>query len=312
MGIYDRDYYRESTRRWWSNWGDRQVTLWLIGVMVGVFVLQIVSRSQNGGAGRGELTEWGDYYLPAVLDGQLWRLLTWHFLHEPFGFWHIAFTLFFLYFIGTELEAIYGPAEFLAFYLATAVIISLAQLALGVVGLMPREAHVTGASAPVTASFILFACHYPYRRIMLMFVLPVPAWLLATGVVLLGFLGVLGPGQAGLGFSAHLVGFAFAFAYYRYNLRVLNWLPRFGTIRATRRKSPLKVYEEPREARRPVAASVSKPSAEGSGRSVDEQLEAKLDQVLEKVARYGRESLTSEEQQILQRASEIYKRRRGS
>jgi len=59
-----------------------------------------------------------------------------------------------------------------------------------------------------------------------------------------------------------------------------------------------------------VAASVSKPTADSSGRGVDEQLEAKLDQVLEKVARFGRESLTSEEQQILQRASEIYKRRR--
>jgi hypothetical protein len=43
---------------------------------------------------------------------------------------------------------------------------------------------------------------------------------------------------------------------------------------------------------------------------VDEQLEAKLDAVLEKVARFGKQSLTDSENQILMRASEIYKRKR--
>src|SRR5205823_2343398 len=104
IGIYDRDYCPESTRRWWTNWGDRQVTLWLVGIMVGVFVIQVVTRAQAGGADRGGLTEWADYSLPAILEGQVWRLFTWQFLHEPFGFWHVAFTLFCLYFIGTELE----------------------------------------------------------------------------------------------------------------------------------------------------------------------------------------------------------------
>jgi hypothetical protein len=42
----------------------------------------------------------------------------------------------------------------------------------------------------------------------------------------------------------------------------------------------------------------------------DEQLEAKLDAVLEKVARSGQASLSEPERQILLRASEIYKRRR--
>ena len=47
------------------------------------------------------------------------------------------------------------------------------------------------------------------------------------------------------------------------------------------------------------------------GPDVDEQLEAKLDAVLEKVARFGRGSLTEGENQILMRASEIYKKRRS-
>ena len=47
-----------------------------------------------------------------------------------------------------------------------------------------------------------------------------------------------------------------------------------------------------------------------SSGDMDEQLEAKLDAVLEKVARFGQDSLTESERQILQRASDMYKRRR--
>jgi hypothetical protein len=42
----------------------------------------------------------------------------------------------------------------------------------------------------------------------------------------------------------------------------------------------------------------------------DTQLEAELDAVLEKVARFGKSSLTEREHSILLRASEIYRNRR--
>jgi len=50
--------------------------------------------------------------------------------------------------------------------------------------------------------------------------------------------------------------------------------------------------------------------AVGGGSSVDEHLEAKLDEVLEKVQRHGKESLTDGEREILLKAAEIYKKRR--
>jgi hypothetical protein len=56
----------------------------------------------------------------------------------------------------------------------------------------------------------------------------------------------------------------------------------------------------------PVSVAAAVPDSPG----VDEHLEAKLDAVLEKLARAGKESLTDTERQILMRASEIYKRRR--
>ena len=41
-----------------------------------------------------------------------------------------------------------------------------------------------GASGAVTAIVLLFVFHYPTRTILLMFVLPVPAWVM--GVLIIG------------------------------------------------------------------------------------------------------------------------------
>jgi hypothetical protein len=43
---------------------------------------------------------------------------------------------------------------------------------------------------------------------------------------------------------------------------------------------------------------------------MDEHLEAKLDEVLEKVKQHGQDSLSETEREILFRASEIYRKRR--
>ena len=163
----------------------------------------------------------------------------------------------------------------------------------------------------------MFACHFPYRTILLFFIIPAPAWLLAVGIVVLDLLGFLGMGEQGIGYSAHLLGAAFAYAYYRFHWRVTGWLDQLAgwVPRSGRRRAPTpRLYvetDEPGEAVGARAGGSGAATAEGkAARSVDEQLEAKLDHVLEKVSRYGRDSLTPEEREILLRASEIYKRRR--
>jgi membrane associated rhomboid family serine protease len=308
MGIYDRDYYRDSSGRWWADFGGRSATFWLVLVTCGVFVLQLMTGDR--------LAEWGAFHYPSILNGQVWRLITPHFLHSTSTLWHIALNMLILYWVGRELEGVYGPREFLAFYLAAALIVSLGMLALGLAGFNPGRG--IGASGPVTAAFVLFACHYPYRTIYLFFVIPVPAWLLAVGVVAMDLLGFLGAGNTGVGYSAHLLGAAFAFAYHRLNWRVTGWIDRltgWASGSGRRRSPPPRLYVETDEPSEAVGARASGATASAtesrSARSVDEQLEAKLDHVLEKVSRYGRESLTPEEREILLQASEIYKRRRG-
>jgi hypothetical protein len=58
----------------------------------------------------------------------------------------------------------------------------------------------------------------------------------------------------------------------------------------------------------PVGAAVESPPRPRE--ATDENLEAKVDAVLEKVSKFGQESLTAEEREILFKASELYKKRR--
>ena len=79
-------------------------------------------------------------------------------------------------------------------------------------------------------------------------------------------------------------------------------------IQRPRARPRLRVYHEEASQAAPPVAVVEAPAA--TSHDVDEQLEAKLDAVLEKVARFGQESLTDVERQLLLRASELYRKRR--
>jgi hypothetical protein len=150
---------------------------------------------------------------------------------------------------------------------------------------------------------VLCAIHYPTRTILLFWFVPVQIWLLVVLYVAYDAFQFVSQAETQTAVTVHLAGAGFAFLYYKANWRLV---PMWNSVLAWPRqlvRPKLRIYRE--EPRQPV--SVSAPSAG----NVDEQLEAKLDAVLEKVARHGKQSLTETENQILMRASEIYKRRRS-
>jgi hypothetical protein len=160
---------------------------------------------------------------------------------------------------------------------------------------------------------VLFALHFPHRTILLFFVLPVPVWVLVVIQVVQDSIVFVDQAAGGdqlktrVAVSVHLGGALFALLYYRMQWRLTGFWGRVGAWRAQRARPRLRVYrEEPQRPAEPVPAG-----APPSAGDLDEQLEAKLDAVLEKVARSGQDSLTESERQILLRASEIYKRRRS-
>ena len=86
----------------------------LVGIMAVVFVLDLFS---NG---------YASYMLyfnaELVLQGELWRLVTWMFLPTNGSLFWIFISLSFYYFIGTSIEEYWGTAKFTLFYLACAVL----------------------------------------------------------------------------------------------------------------------------------------------------------------------------------------------
>jgi membrane associated rhomboid family serine protease len=326
MGIYDREYYRREGPSFLEAFHLRgQVCKWLIILNIVAYVIQLFTRVRSplvnwDGVGpweAGPFTDALKLNVDAVLHGQVWRLLTYAFLHDPgVGpapgqfYWHIVFNMLFLYWFGRDLEEMYGPREFLAFYLVSALIGGLAFVA---TGLLMGSQNCIGASGAVTAVMVLCALHFPHRTILLFFVLPIPLWVFVGANVLLdSFVFVnqaAGDGQAlksKVAVSVHLGGAAFALLYYRFQWRLSRIWSLVGTWKAQRSRPRLRVYRE-EEARPTAAVPAAAPPPDAD---VDEQLEAKLDAVLAKVARSGQASLTESERQILLRASEIYKKRR--
>ena len=86
----------------------------LVGIMAVVFVLDLFS---NG---------YASYMLyfnaELVLQGELWRLVTWMFLPTNGSLFWIFISLSFYYFIGTAIEEYWGSAKFTLFYLSGVVL----------------------------------------------------------------------------------------------------------------------------------------------------------------------------------------------
>lgn len=305
MGIYDREYYRSDGPGFLGSFTERgYICKWLIGINIVAFILQVLTKPAMAGheLAPGWFTETFELSIPKLLEGQVWRLLSYSFLHDPSGLLHIIFNLLFLWWFGSDVEEIYGRKEFLAFYLVSAALGAGGYVLTGLAQITNPAVPCIGASGAVTAVMVLCALHFPNRIILLFFVLPVPIWLLVVFQIAQDLLGLLGRSQSGTAFSVHLAGAAFAFVYYKSQVRFLDWFGRLQGWRRQHARPRLRLYYE-EERRTPVHAMSYHPE-------LDEQLEAKMDAVLQKVQDHGIDSLTSTERQILLRASEAYKRRR--
>ena len=92
-----------------------RVTYVLMGLLVVVFGIETLA---GGSDNPQTLVNLGANYAPRVtVLGEYWRLFTANFLH--IGLMHLAFNLYALYIVGTEVEMFYGPARFLVIYLLT-------------------------------------------------------------------------------------------------------------------------------------------------------------------------------------------------
>jgi membrane associated rhomboid family serine protease len=308
MGIYDRDYYRREGPSFLGTLTNRApVCKWLIVINLVLFIAQLATLERDAETHQitslGAFTEALDLNAGQVLhQGQVWRLLTHAFLHSPTDIWHIVFNMLFLWWLGHELEEMYGSREFLTLYLLSAVVAGACFVAYAVTMPFPVGAAV-GASGAISAVTVIFACHWPHRTVLLMFLFPVPIWVLVAIYLGWDFLVFVMGVRTTTGVAAHLGGALFGYLYYKNQWRFSSLFSGLSAWRKKRAKPRLRIYRE----EEPAAVASTRAPAE---HEIDEHFEAKLDAVLEKMNLVGKDNLTDHEKEILLKASEIYRRRR--
>ena len=325
MGIQDRDYYRDDEPTWWAGTADARVSYALMALVGAVFVLQVLGTNPARGRPDAVLAG-GAFDSDALLRGELWRLVTPYLVHGRDALLLVALVLWALYYFGRRAEAALGPPAYATLVVLSSLSVSLVKLAAAEFAGFEAGLATYGSGPVLTAVLVAYALLYPREKVFLVVTMPGP--LLAAVVLALEFLGEFGGGFAASGKLGHALGAAFGFVFvkgYAPAARALG-LDRLVRSSSRHRKTPLKLYPAARESDRDAATdqtareilgtytrqAPSEAPAEGRAVAVDEQFEAKLDQVLEKVSRSGRDSLTGEEQGVLRRASEIYKQRRGT
>ena len=305
MGIYDREYYRGESGGSSRLWNLTPVCKSIIVINVVVFLLQRGLWDDTFTA------EWLAVSPEFTLGHfRIWQLLTSAFCHD--GPTHIIFNMMFFWIVGGEMEQLYGSLDFLVFYLSAAIISMLVWVLIKAVeyrGLPFPEyfPHAIGASGAVLAVVMLFALFYPKREILFFFI-PMPMWMVVAIDLVVPMLPLIGIqfGSQRVAVEAHLAGMAYAVVFWRFNLR---W-SRLKLGRPFRPKlrifSPVS-YDPARPRTTNPTRSSSGVSSVGKTPSVsvlpEEQLDARLDEVLAKIAREGRAGLTEEEQRVLQEAS---------
>jgi membrane associated rhomboid family serine protease len=143
-----------------------------------------------------------------------WQLLTYGFMHG--GLAHLFFNMFALFMFGSDIEHLFGPKRYLAYYLTC--VVGAALMHLIVVASADLTPYPTvGASGGVFGLLLAFGMAWPKRTLMLLFPpIPMPAWLFVTLYGLLElYLGVTST-ASGVAHFAHLGGMATGFVMIRY------------------------------------------------------------------------------------------------
>ncbi len=288
MSWRDRPYAEDGGDYAWSGTGPgvtfglprpTQVVKVLLIVNIGVFVLMALSQSLAAVLEQHfAMAVWGGTASSGgVLNGHIWRLMTYQYLHDTRSLWHILFNMIGLYFLGPPLERRWGSKTFFLFYTACGVAGALLFTLLVGIGAIGGGIMV-GASGSVLGLLAGCAVLLPQMTIILLF-FPVPirfAAILLAAVYTFSLLVAYGNQSGGVGGdAAHLGGMLFGGAWCIWGW---TWL---GNIREKRSRG---AWE--RKMRH------------------QQNLQAEVDRILAKVHEHGIQSLTRREKRTLSEATE--------
>ena len=273
----------------------RSIVFWLLMINLGVFVLDgllfrfgLAYKFQTPlGSAQMQLFEGlGFFSLDMMKSGQVWRLLTFQFIHGGIG--HILGNCLGLFFFGPMVEQYWGSKRFLGFYLICGFAGVVGYLVLWGTGVIVSSSWVpmVGASAGVFGILVAAAMVAPNTRVLFMLLFPIPLKVLIWVILGIAMYTVVAMGnQQGAnagGEAAHLGGALMGFIFMK-KRGLLNWADRLST--------------------QAMREEISEGLQERKQRKEQASRE-EVDRILAKVSEQGLHSLTKKEKKVLQQDTE--------
>ncbi len=204
----------------------------------------------------------------------IYRFVTYQFLHSETDLWHILMNMLVLYFFGTMVEPTMGAKPFTRFYLLSGVMGGLFWVVVsGLAG--AGDIPVVGASGAVYGVLAYAALIQPKAQVFFVIVL-LPLWIIGAAFGLFAFFNTLLALRgklSGVADAAHLGGMAFGAFWWKFG-PALSQLRAQGEARALARE-----------------------------RKAEHHRRQELDRILQKIQNQGMNSLSGKERRFLERYS---------
>ena len=145
---------------------------------------------------------WLPLYAPLVLQGQVWRLVTFVFIPNSSNPFYLLLGCYFYFWIGQMLEREWGAAKFTLFYLFGVVLTAVYGMVSGlfsIFGFVYSFANIYYVNLSI---FLIIATYYGEMQVLLFFVVPIKMKWMAIVDVVLVLMDVIPYARAGLWFFA--------------------------------------------------------------------------------------------------------------
>jgi membrane associated rhomboid family serine protease len=240
-----------------------------------------------------DLISGGDYIHPwlqldpvsVMRKWEVWRLGTYLFVHDLRApFFHIIINMLMLWMFGSPLVQEMGERKFWWFYLSTGVFSGLCSLAFA--SITGIYAPVVGASGAIFGLMFAFAKFFPTQEFLVLYLFPMQARFAVIIYAAVELLSIMANDH--VSHIAHLGGALFALVYFKFEDRGAETLSRWKNRKAVK-----------------VQKAVRKTEEELGQAMVD------IDPILKKISKTGMGSLTKDEKDKLERASEMKRKAKG-